>query len=141
MVFFKPPSSLIGSGESIVLPSICQRVEFEAEFGVVIARRLRNADPAPAERGIGGDVFVTEVPWRDLQKTDGQWGRAKGFDTFCPLGPWIETELDPSDLFLRSEIDDDIRQDGTTADMLRSVGELVEWTSSVMTLLPGDVLL
>src|SRR3954466_8105353 len=94
LVFFKPPSSLIGPGESIVLPSICQRGEFEAEIGVVIARRLRNADPAAAERGIGGYVCVNDVTCRDLQKTDGQWGRAKGYVSSAPVGPAVSTGLD-----------------------------------------------
>jgi 2-keto-4-pentenoate hydratase/2-oxohepta-3-ene-1,7-dioic acid hydratase in catechol pathway len=141
MMFLKPSTSVIGPNAPIRLPAQSSSVSFEGELAVVIGRPCRDVKAEDASSVILGYTVANDVTARDLQKTDGQWGRAKGFDTFCPLGPWIETELDPSDLFLRSEIDDEIRQDGSTADLLRSVGELVEWTSSVMTLLPGDVLL
>ncbi len=94
IIFFKPPTSLIGDGDTIRLPGVSQRVEFEAEIGVVIGTRLRNADPAQAETGIGGFTCVNDVTCRDLQKVDGQWGRAKGFDTFCPVGPRVANGLD-----------------------------------------------
>ena len=94
MLFFKPPSALIGPGEPIVLPSTSRQVEYEAEIGVVIGTRLQAATEAEAERGIGGFVCVNDVTCRDLQKTDGQWGRAKGYDTFCPVGPAVRNGLD-----------------------------------------------
>jgi 2-keto-4-pentenoate hydratase/2-oxohepta-3-ene-1,7-dioic acid hydratase in catechol pathway len=140
MVFFKPPSSLIGPGEAIVLPGLCQRVEFEAEIGVVIARRLRNADAAAAERAIGGYVCVNDVTCRDLQKVDGQWGRAKGFDTFCPAGPRIATGLDWRRLELSCRVNGVERQRAKATDMHFSIPELVSFLSGVMTLEPGDLI-
>ena len=116
-------------------------MSFEGELAVVIGRPCRDVRAEDAASVILGYTVANDVTARDLQKTDGQWGRAKGFDTFCPLGPWIETELDPSGLDLRSEIDGELRQDGNTIDMIHTVGELIEWVSAAMTLLPGDVLL
>ena len=140
MVFFKPPSSLIGPGEPIVLPGICQRVEFEGEIGVVISRRLRNADPEAAERAIGGFVCVNDVTCRDLQKVDGQWGRAKGFDTFCPAGPRVATGLDWQALELCCRVNGVERQRGKSTDMHFSIPELMSFLSGVMTLEPGDLI-
>jgi len=140
MVFFKPPSSLIGPGETIVLPGICQRVEFEAEIGVVIARRLRNADVGDAERAIAGYVCVNDVTCRDLQKVDGQWGRAKGFDTFCPAGPRVATGLDWRSLELSCRVNGVERQRAKATDMHFSIPDLVSFLSGVMTLEPGDLI-
>jgi 2-keto-4-pentenoate hydratase/2-oxohepta-3-ene-1,7-dioic acid hydratase in catechol pathway len=140
IVFFKPPSSLIGTGETIILPGICQRVEYEGEIGVVIARRLRNADPAAAERAIGGYVCVNDVTCRDLQKVDGQWGRAKGFDTFCPAGPRIATGLDWRSLELSCRVNGVERQRAKATDMHFSIPDLVSFLSGVMTLEPGDLI-
>jgi 2-keto-4-pentenoate hydratase/2-oxohepta-3-ene-1,7-dioic acid hydratase in catechol pathway len=140
MVFFKPPSSLIGPGEAILLPGVCQRVEFEAEIGVVIGRRLRNADSATAERAIGGYVCVNDVTCRDLQKVDGQWGRAKGFDTFCPAGPRIATGLDWRSLELSCRVNGVERQRAKATDMHFSIPDLVSFLSGVMTLEPGDLI-
>jgi 2-keto-4-pentenoate hydratase/2-oxohepta-3-ene-1,7-dioic acid hydratase in catechol pathway len=140
MVFFKPPSSLIGPGDAIVLPGVCQRVEFEAEIGVVIARRLRNADPEAAERGIGGYVCVNDVTCRDLQKVDGQWGRAKGFDTFCPAGPRVVDGLDWRALELTCRVNGVERQRAKATDMHFSIPDLVSFLSGVMTLEPGDLI-
>jgi 2-keto-4-pentenoate hydratase/2-oxohepta-3-ene-1,7-dioic acid hydratase in catechol pathway len=140
MVFLKPPSSLIGTGEPIILPGLCQRVEFEAEIGVVIARRLRNADAAAAERAIGGYVCVNDVTCRDLQKVDGQWGRAKGFDTFCPAGPRIASGLDWRNLELSCRVNGVERQRAKATDMHFSIPELVSFLSGVMTLEPGDLI-
>ena len=140
MVFFKPPSSLIGTGEPIVLPGICQRVEFEAEIGVVIARRLRNADAGAAERAIGGFVCVNDVTCRDLQKVDGQWGRAKGFDTFCPAGPRVATGLDWHSLELSCRVNGVERQRAKATDMHFSIPDLMSFLSGVMTLEPGDLI-
>jgi 2-keto-4-pentenoate hydratase/2-oxohepta-3-ene-1,7-dioic acid hydratase in catechol pathway len=140
ILFFKPPTSLIGPGDTIFLPSVSTRVEFEAEIGVVIERRVRNADPAMAERAIGGFVCVNDVTCRDLQKTDGQWGRAKGFDTFCPVGPRVGTGLDWRSLELFCRLNGTERQRARATDMHFSIPELVSFVSSVMTLEPGDLI-
>jgi 2-keto-4-pentenoate hydratase/2-oxohepta-3-ene-1,7-dioic acid hydratase in catechol pathway len=140
ILFFKPPTALIGPGEPIVLPTVSQRVEFEAEIGVVIARRIRSADPRAAERAIAGYVCVNDVTCRDLQKVDGQWGRAKGFDTFCPVGPRIATGLDWRNLELVGRVNGVERQRAKATDMHFSIPDLVSFLSGVMTLEPGDLI-
>jgi 2-keto-4-pentenoate hydratase/2-oxohepta-3-ene-1,7-dioic acid hydratase in catechol pathway len=140
IIFFKPPTALIGPGEPIVLPSVSRRVEFEAEIGVVMAKRLRNADPMAAERAISGYVCVNDVTCRDLQKLDGQWGRAKGFDTFCPAGPRVATGLDWRSLELRCRVNGVERQRAKATDMHFSIPELVSFLSGIMTLEPGDLI-
>jgi 2-keto-4-pentenoate hydratase/2-oxohepta-3-ene-1,7-dioic acid hydratase in catechol pathway len=140
MIFFKPPTSLIGSGDTIFLPGISSQVEFEAEIGVVIERRIRNADPAAAERAIGGYVCVNDVTCRDLQRTDGQWGRAKGFDTFCPVGPRLATGLDWRSLELICRVNGTQRQRAKATDMHFPIPELVSFVSGIMTLEPGDLI-
>ena len=140
IIFLKPPTSLIGPGDTIVLPEVCTRVEFEAEIGVVIERRIRNTDPAAAERSIGGFICVNDVTCRDLQKVDGQWGRAKGFDTFCPVGPRIGTGLDWRNLELICRVNGSERQRARATDMHFSIPELVSFVSGIMTLEPGDLI-
>jgi 2-keto-4-pentenoate hydratase/2-oxohepta-3-ene-1,7-dioic acid hydratase in catechol pathway len=140
ILFFKPPTALIGSGEPILLPGVSQRVEYEAEIGVVVARRLRNADPATAERAIGGYVCVNDVTCRDLQKIDGQWGRAKGFDTFCPAGPRVATGLDWHSLELRCRVNGVERQRAKATDMHFPIPDLISFLSGIMTLEPGDLI-
>src|SRR5918992_1512652 len=140
IVFFKPPTALIGPGEPILLPGVSQRVEFEGEIGVVIARRLRHADAAAAERAIGGYVCVNDVTCRDLQKIDGQWGRAKGFDTFCPVGPRVASGLDWRTLELTCRVNGVERQRGKATDMHFSIPELISFVSGIMTLEPGDLI-
>ena len=140
ILFFKPPTSLIGPGDPIVLPEVCQRVEFEAEIGVVIARKLRKADAATAERAIGGYVCVNDVTCRDLQKVDGQWARAKGFDTFCPVGPRLATGLDWRALELTCRVNGVERQRAKATDMHFPIPELVSFLSGIMTLDPGDLI-
>jgi 2-keto-4-pentenoate hydratase/2-oxohepta-3-ene-1,7-dioic acid hydratase in catechol pathway len=140
IIFFKPTTALIGSGETILLPSVSQQVEFEAEIGVVIERRIRNADAAAAERAIGGFVCVNDVTCRDLQKTDGQWGRAKGFDTFCPVGPRVAPGLDWRSLELICRVNGTQRQRAKATDMHFSIPELVSFVSGIMTLEPGDLI-
>jgi 2-keto-4-pentenoate hydratase/2-oxohepta-3-ene-1,7-dioic acid hydratase in catechol pathway len=140
ILFFKPPTSLIGPGETILLPSVSERVEFEAEIGVVIGRRIRNADLDLAERAIGGYVCVNDVTCRDLQKVDGQWGRAKGFDTFCPAGPRIATGLDWRALELTCRVNGVERQKAKATDMHFPIPELIRFLSGIMTLEPGDLI-
>ena len=140
MLFFKPPSALIGPGEPIVLPGTSRQVEYEAEIGVVIGARLRAVDPAGAERGIGGFVCVNDVTCRDLQKTDGQWGRAKGYDTFCPVGPEVRTGLDWRALEVIGRVNGQERQRAPATDMHFSIPVLVAFISGIMTLHPGDLI-
>jgi 2-keto-4-pentenoate hydratase/2-oxohepta-3-ene-1,7-dioic acid hydratase in catechol pathway len=139
IIFFKPTTALIGSGEAILLPSVSTRVEFEGEIGVVIGKRIRNADVAGAERALGGFVCVNDVTCRDLQKKDGQWGRAKGFDTFCPVGPKVVSNLDWRNLELISRVNGVERQRARSTDMHFSIPDLVSFLSGVMTLEPGDL--
>jgi 2-keto-4-pentenoate hydratase/2-oxohepta-3-ene-1,7-dioic acid hydratase in catechol pathway len=140
MLFLKPPSALIGPGEPIVLPDVSRQVEYEAEIGVVIGSRLRQVDEAGAERGIDGYVCVNDVTCRDLQKTDGQWGRAKGFDTFCPVGPRVATDLDWRDLEVICRVNGVERQRGRSSAMQFSIPMLVAYISGIMTLEPGDLI-
>ncbi len=147
LVFMKPSTSVIGPRDAIRLPPQAKQVEHEAELAVVIgAGGARRVDRAGAARAIFGYTCGNDVTARDLQKSDGQWTRAKGFDSFCPLGPWIETDLDVSDLEVRCEVGQDpenleVRQLGRTRDMVFDVPTLVSYVSHVMTLLPGDVIL
>jgi 2-keto-4-pentenoate hydratase/2-oxohepta-3-ene-1,7-dioic acid hydratase in catechol pathway len=140
IVFFKPPSALIGPDDPIVLPSQSAQVEFEAEVGVVIGRRTRDATAADAERAIGGIVCVNDVTARDLQRTDGQWGRAKGFDTFCPVGPRVASGLDWRTLEVIGRVNGRERQRAPVSDMIFSIPTLIQFLSGVMTLEPGDLI-
>lgn len=139
LLFLKPPSSVVGPGGVVLLPRESARVEHEAELGVVIGQRIRRASRAAAQAAIFGYTCVCDVTARDLQKKDGQWSRAKGFDTFCPVGPWIETSLDPRDLAVRCSVGGVLRQDGRTAQMVFDVVTLVAYVSQAMTLEPGDL--
>jgi 2-keto-4-pentenoate hydratase/2-oxohepta-3-ene-1,7-dioic acid hydratase in catechol pathway len=141
LIFMKPSTSVIGPGDPIPYPPISRRVDYEGELAVVIGRLARRLLPEDAERAILGYTCGNDVTLRDLQATDGQWTRAKGFDGSCPLGPWIETEIDPSDLALRTRVNDEVRQDARTSQMHFSPASLVAFVSTFMTLLPGDVLL
>jgi 2-keto-4-pentenoate hydratase/2-oxohepta-3-ene-1,7-dioic acid hydratase in catechol pathway len=140
MLFFKPPSSLIGPGEPIVLPDTSEQVEHEAEIGVVIGHRLQAASEDEAERGIGGFVCVNDVTCRDLQKTDGQWGRAKGYDSFCPVGPTVRNGLDWRDLEVIGRVNGAERQRAPATDMHFSIPFLISFVSGIMTLEPGDLI-
>ena len=140
MLFFKPPSALIGPGQPIVLPSTSRQVEYEAEIGVVIGARLRRAEEAEAERGIGGFVCLNDVTCRDLQKTDGQWGRAKGYDTFCPVGPAVKEGLDWRALEVIGRVNGQERQRAPATDMHFQIPFLVSYISGIMTLEPGDLI-
>jgi 2-keto-4-pentenoate hydratase/2-oxohepta-3-ene-1,7-dioic acid hydratase in catechol pathway len=141
MIFLKPSTCVIGPGEPILLPWQSEQVEHEAELAVVIGRLCRDVPEDRVPDVVLGYTCANDVTARDLQRTDGQWGRAKGFDSFCPLGPWIETDVDLDDAAIECRVNGDVRQTGSTGDMVRDVAELVSWISSVMTLLPGDVIL
>jgi len=141
LLFLKPPSSLIGPRMPIHLPPQSNQVEHEAELAVVIGRRGRWIAPNDANDYIFGYTISIDVTARDLQRRDGQWTRGKGFDTFCPVGPWIETEIDPYDRLITCRVNQDVRQLASTRDMVFSVQQLVAFTSSVMTLEAGDIIL
>ena len=139
LLFLKPPSAIIGTGVPILLPKASAHVEYEAEIGVVIGRRLRNADEKAAEQGIRGFVCLNDVTARDLQKSDGQWTRAKGFDTFCPVGPRIAEGLDWWTLEVTGRVNGQERQRARASDMVFSIPALLSYISGVMTLEPGDL--
>lgn len=141
LLFFKPPSSLIGSGDPIILPTQTQQVQHEAELAVVIGKAGRWIRTEDAVDHIYGYTIANDVTARDLQQTDAQWTRAKGFDTFCPLGPWIETEFDPTDVLISCHVGEELRQMASTRDMKFTIPQLIVFISSIMTLLPGDLLL
>ena len=139
LIFLKPPSSLIAAGEAIVLPPQSQQVEHEGEIGVVIARRLRHASEAEAVAAIGGVVAVNDVTARDLQRRDGQWTRAKGFDTFCPIGTPNGDRVDLAALEVVTRVNGEERQRGRSADMAFPIPFLLSYISGIMTLEPGDL--
>ena len=141
LLFLKPPSSLIGDGASIRLPAVSNRVEFEGEIGVVVGRRLRRASPEQAREGLANVCAVNDVTARDLQKSDVQFTRAKGFDTFCPVGGLGPVPEDLASLRIRTLVNGQVRQDGSAADMVFDIPALVAYISEVMTLEPGDLVL
>ena len=141
MMFLIPNTSVCGPGDPVVIPSFAREVSYEAELAVVIGRMCKDVRPEDAGSVIFGYTVANDVTARDLQRSDGQWARAKGMDTFTPLGPWIETDLDVSDVRVTSSVDGEPRQDGTTADMVFGVAEIIAHASAAFTLLPGDVLL
>ena len=141
LLFFKPTSALVGVGAPIVLPQASQQVEFEGEIGVVIGRALRRVDEGTAERGIRGFICANDVSARDLQKSDGQWARAKGFDSFCPVGPRVVEGLDWRDLQVITRVNGVERQRGTTREMVFSIPRLLAYISDIMTLEAGDLVL
>ncbi len=140
LIFFKPPSAIIGPGEAIVLPPQSNQVEHEAELVVVIGKGGRNITADSACEYILGYTIGNDVTARDLQRIDGQWTRAKGFDTFCPLGPWIDTDFDPADALITCRVNGQMRQMASTRDMVFSIGTLIAYISSIMTLMPGDLI-
>ena len=141
VLFLKPSTSVIGPGASIPIPPDVGRVDHEAELAVVIGRRTHRASHAQAKASVLGFTCGNDVTARDLQARDGQWTRAKGFDGFCPLGPWVETNVDPSDLLLECYVNGELRQQARTSEMLFDPFALVSFASQVMTLVPGDVVL
>ena len=140
LIFLKPPSSIISSGETIILPPQSAQVEHEAELVIVIGKRGRHVTAENAKKIILGYTVGNDVTARDLQKTDGQWTRAKGFDTFCSFGPWIDTDFDSSDAVITCRVNGQMRQMASTRDMVFNVGVLIAFISSIMTLEPGDLI-
>ncbi len=141
LIFLKPPSSIVGDEDKIILPPQSKQVEHEAELGIIIGKRGRWIDPDGAEDYIFGYTIANDVTARDLQRLDGQWTRGKGFDTFCPVGPYIATEFDPSDALLTCKVNQQVRQMASTRDMVFPVERLIAFISSIMTLEAGDLIL
>lgn len=141
LIFLKPSTAVVGPGDDIGYPPSAQRVDFEGELAVVIGRMCRDVPEEQALDAVLGYTCGNDVTARDQQRADGQWTRAKGYDTFCPIGPWLETHLDPGDLELTTTVNGEVRQRVRTSLLLHSVPRLIAWVSGVMTLLPGDVLL
>ncbi|WP_055712211.1 fumarylacetoacetate hydrolase family protein [Streptomyces torulosus] len=139
--FFKPATSVIGSGDEIQYPSFSQELHHEAELAVVIGRMCREVPRERVKDVIFGYTCANDITARDVQRREKQWARAKGFDTSCPLGPWVETELDPSDLTIQLTVNGDQRQLGRTSEMIHSIEDLIVNITEAMTLLPGDVIL
>jgi len=141
LIFFKPPSAVIGPDEEVKLPAISDRVDFEGELAIVIGRSARNVKASDWRDYVFGFTCADDVTARDLQKKDGQFTRGKGFDTFCPLGPWIETELDVSDVIVETKLNGEVKQHCSTSKLIFDPGRMIEFITEVMTLLPGDVIL
>jgi len=141
LIFLKPPSSLIGPGEEVIHPTISERVDHEGELGVVIGRRCRNVTEAEALEYVFGYTVANDVTARDLQKKDSQWTRGKGFDTFAPVGPWIDTTFDPTDCVVRCLVNGEVRQQSTTALMIYSIPRIIAHIARFMTLEPGDLIM
>jgi 2-keto-4-pentenoate hydratase/2-oxohepta-3-ene-1,7-dioic acid hydratase in catechol pathway len=142
LIFLKPSTAVVGPADAIVRPvHLSQRVDYEGELAIVFGRLCRDVPAARVPEVIFGYTCANDVTARDLQASDGQWTRAKGFDTFCPLGPWIETGLDPSDVRLTTSVNGEVRQEARTSKMIHDITALVTYVTAVMTVLPGDVLL
>jgi 2-keto-4-pentenoate hydratase/2-oxohepta-3-ene-1,7-dioic acid hydratase in catechol pathway len=141
VIFLKPSTAVIGGGDPIQYPASSSQVDFEGELAVVIGRLCRDVAASRAASVILGYTCANDVTARDQQSADGQWARAKGYDSFCPIGPWITTNVDPTDLELVTTVNGEVRQRGRTSDMVHGIPALIEFVSHVMTLLPGDVIL
>jgi len=141
VIFMKPNTTVIGPDEPILLPWQSEQVDYEAELAVVIGRLCKDVPTERVPEVIFGYTCANDVTARDLQRIDGQFGRAKGFDSFCPLGPWIETDFDPEGAVITCAVNGDVKQDGTLDDMVHGITSLIEFISGVMTLIPGDVIL
>ena len=140
LFFLKPSTAVIGYGDTIVMPPMSQRVDYEGELALVISKKAKNVSEIDALSYVLGYTCMNDVTARDLQKKDGLFCRAKGFDTFAPLGPWIETELDPSSVEVTTKVNGEVRQKGNTSDLIFGVSKLISFISQVMTLEPGDVI-
>jgi len=144
LLFLKPPSSLLAPGGTVVMPALSKRIDYEGELGIVIGRRLRNLGPDEDPRPyIRGYCLVNDVTARDIQKSDGQWTRGKGFDTFCPVGPIVSDEIDPcggAPVTVTTRLNGELRQTGSTSDLIFPIAELLRYISAFLTLEPGDLI-
>ncbi|MEN6330073.1 MAG: fumarylacetoacetate hydrolase family protein [Methanobacteriaceae archaeon] len=140
VLFLKPPTTVIGSGDPIIYPPQSRQVDYEAELAVIVGCSAYQISPEDAPNYIAGYTVLNDVTARDLQQKDGQWTRAKSFDTFCPLGPWMETKLDPASQKISMRVNGQLRQDSNTRNMIFPVEELFSFISHIMTLQPGDIL-
>ena len=140
LIFLKPPTAVIGPDATIILPRDSKRVDYEGELGVVIGKKAKDVPEEKAKEYILGYTCFNDVSERFAQREDGQWTRAKGYDTFAPIGPWVETDVDPDDLKLETYLNGDLRQSARTSDLIFRVSKLVNFVSQVMTLLPGNVI-
>ena len=141
VVFSKPSTAVVGPDAEIAYPSLTSNLHFEGELAVVIGQRCTQVAPEDVAGVVLGYTVANDLTLRDMQRAEKQWTRAKGFDGSCPLGPWVDTDVDPAALPLRTTVNGEVRQDGTTADMLLDVAACVSWVSQTITLLPGDVVL
>lgn len=140
IIFLKPSTSVIGHNDTIIAPSFCKRVDYEAELAVVISKICSNVSPDKVGEYILGYTCLNDVTERYFQKKDGQWTRAKSFDTFCPIGPWIETEMDWRNIQIKAYLNGELKQNSNTSNMIFGVEEIVSFVSKIMTLLPGDII-
>ena len=140
LIFLKPSTAVVGPGDEIILPRFSRRVDYEGELGVVIGKEAKDVPKDKAKDYILGYTCVNDVSERYAQKEDGQWTRAKGFDTFAPIGPWIETDVAPDDLHLETCLNGELRQSANTRDLIFAVNDLISFISDIMTLLPGDII-
>jgi len=140
-IFLKPPSTIIGTGEAIVLPEVSERVEHESELAIVIGKRAKSIIPENALSHVFGYTVANDITARDLQMKDETWTRGKGFDTFCPIGPWIETDFEPADAVVTCRVNSELRQMASTRDMIFPIPAIIAYISSIMTLMPGDMIL
>ncbi|MFZ4842187.1 MULTISPECIES: fumarylacetoacetate hydrolase family protein [Mycetocola] len=141
LLFFKPNTSVIGPENPIVIPPITKRVSYEAELAIIIGSVAKNVPAADADKVVFGYTIANDVTARDLQESDGQWARAKGLDSFCPIGPIVETEFDPAGKRIISRLNGEVRQDGVLDDMIHDIPKIIEYVSAAFTLLPGDIIL
>lgn len=141
LMFLKPSTAVVGDGDAVTKPAVCERLDYEGELAVVVKGLVRGADAETAREAILGYTCANDITARDLQLLDGQWSRAKGFDGFCPLGPWIDTDLDPYAADIETRLNGHVRQASNTKNLIFGPAELVSYVSNVMTLLPGDVIL
>ncbi|MDL2234830.1 fumarylacetoacetate hydrolase family protein [Christensenellaceae bacterium OttesenSCG-928-L17] len=140
LIFLKPSTSVIGPGDEIVCPPDCRRLDYEAELAVVIGKRCKNVPLGGYRDVVLGYTCLNDVTARDLQKKDGQWTRSKSFDTFCPIGPWIETQLDAFYVDVIARLNGEVKQKANTSIMIHNIDTLVYYASRIMTLLPGDII-
>jgi 2-keto-4-pentenoate hydratase/2-oxohepta-3-ene-1,7-dioic acid hydratase in catechol pathway len=141
LIFMKPPTSVIGNGDAIILPPQTKELSYEGELAVLIKEKVKNVSKDEARRFIAGYTCANDVTARDLQRIDGQWTRAKSFDTFCPIGPRIVSDIDPKNLSIITKVNGIVKQNSNTVNMIFDVFELVSFISEIMTLLPGDVII